>query len=103
MRFVRFFKEGKAGLALEARDEQHGLAATRHHPAGAVPKFSIAHSGLHRVGSAPKTTSNTRTFRLTRMLGERLRNIPKAVIAKVEGIPVAAAARSPSPRHGPCW
>ncbi|AOZ04380.1 enoyl-CoA hydratase (plasmid) [Cupriavidus sp. USMAHM13] len=52
----------------------------------AVPKFFIAHSGLHRVGSAPKTTSNTRTFRLTQMLGERLRNMPKAVIAKVEGI-----------------
>ncbi|MCO5399115.1 enoyl-CoA hydratase/isomerase family protein [Ralstonia soli] len=52
----------------------------------AVPKFFIAHSGLHRVGSAPKTSSNTRTFRLTQMLGERLRNMPKAVIAKVEGI-----------------
>ncbi|PLP98527.1 enoyl-CoA hydratase/isomerase family protein [Cupriavidus pauculus] len=52
----------------------------------AVPKFFIAHSGLHRVGSAPKTISNTRTFRLTQMLGERLRNMPKAVIAKVEGI-----------------
>lgn len=52
----------------------------------AVPKFFIAHSSLHRVGSAPKTTSNTRTFRLTQMLGERLRNMPKAVIAKVEGI-----------------
>lgn len=52
----------------------------------AVPKFFIAHSGLHRVGLAPKTTSNTRTFRLTQMLGERLRNMPKAVIAKVEGI-----------------
>lgn len=52
----------------------------------AVPEFFIAHSGLHRVGSAPKTTSNTRTFRLTQMLGERLRNMPKAVIAKVEGI-----------------
>lgn len=52
----------------------------------ALPKFFIAHSGLHRVGSAPKTTSNTRTFRLTQMLGERLRNMPKAVIAKVEGI-----------------
>ncbi|WP_244306496.1 enoyl-CoA hydratase/isomerase family protein [Paraburkholderia lacunae] len=51
-----------------------------------MPKFFIAHSGLHRVGSAPKTTSNTRTFRLTQMLGERLRNMPKAVIAKVEGI-----------------
>lgn len=52
----------------------------------AVPKFFIAHSGLQRVGSAPKTISNTRTFRLTQMLGERLRNMPKAVIAKVEGI-----------------
>ncbi|SDD93137.1 Enoyl-CoA hydratase/carnithine racemase [Cupriavidus sp. YR651] len=52
----------------------------------AIPKFFIAHSGLHRVGSAPKTTSNTRSFRLTQMLGERLRNMPKAVIAKVEGI-----------------
>lgn len=52
----------------------------------AVPKFFIAHSGLHRVGLAPKTSSNTRTFRQTQMLGERLRNMPKAVIAKVEGI-----------------
>ncbi|MFJ4293460.1 enoyl-CoA hydratase/isomerase family protein [Cupriavidus sp. NPDC089707] len=52
----------------------------------ALPKLFIAHSGPHRVGSAPKATSNTRTFRLTQMLGERLRNMPKAVIAKVEGI-----------------
>ncbi|AIF48128.1 enoyl-CoA hydratase/isomerase family protein [Dyella japonica] len=52
----------------------------------ALPKFFIAHSGLHRVAQAPKTVSNTRSFRLTQLLGERLRNMSKVVIAKVEGI-----------------
>jgi enoyl-CoA hydratase/carnithine racemase len=51
----------------------------------AVPDFFIAHSGLGRVGNAPKTVSNTRSFRLTQMIGERFRNMPKVTIAKVEG------------------
>ena len=51
----------------------------------ALPDFFIAHSGLGRVGAAPKTVSHTRSFRLTQMIGERFRNMPKATIAKVEG------------------
>src|SRR6201998_2278079 len=51
----------------------------------ALPDFFIAHSGLGRVGAASKTVSHTRGFRLTQMIGERFRNMPKATIAKVEG------------------
>ncbi len=51
----------------------------------ALPDFFIAHSGLGRVGAAPKAVSHTRSFRLTQMIGERFRNMPKATIAKVEG------------------
>jgi enoyl-CoA hydratase/carnithine racemase len=51
----------------------------------ALPDFFIAHSGLGRVGAASKTVSQTRSFRLTQMIGERFRNMPKATIAKVEG------------------
>lgn len=51
----------------------------------ALPDFFIAHSGLGRVGNAPQTVSNTRSFRLTQMIGERFRNMPKVTIAKVEG------------------
>ena len=51
----------------------------------AIPEFFIAHSGLGRVGAAPKTVSNTRSFRLTQMIGERFRNMPKITIAKIEG------------------
>jgi enoyl-CoA hydratase/carnithine racemase len=51
----------------------------------ALPDFFIAHSGLGRVGAASKTVSATRTFRLTQMIGERFRNMPKVTIAKVEG------------------
>src|SRR5471032_2489385 len=51
----------------------------------ALPDFFIAHSGLGRVGAASKTVSRTRSFRLTQMLGERFRNMPKVSIAKVEG------------------
>jgi enoyl-CoA hydratase/carnithine racemase len=51
----------------------------------ALPDFFIAHSGLGRVGNAPKTVSNTRSFRLTQMIGERFRNMPKVTIAKIEG------------------
>jgi enoyl-CoA hydratase/carnithine racemase len=51
----------------------------------ALPDFFIAHSGLGRVGNASKTVSRTRGFRLTQTIGERLRNMPKVTIAKVEG------------------
>ena len=51
----------------------------------ALPEFFIAHSGLGRVGSASKTVSHTRDFRLTQMIGERFRNMPKVTIAKIEG------------------
>jgi len=51
----------------------------------ALPDFFIAHSGLGRVGAAAKKVSQTRSFRLTQMIGERFRNMPKVTIAKVEG------------------
>ena len=51
----------------------------------ALPEFFIAHSGLGRVGAASKLVSHTRSFRLTQMIGERFRNMPKVTIAKVEG------------------
>ena len=51
----------------------------------ALPDFFIAHSGLGRVGAASKTVSCTRSFRLTQLIGERFRNMPKVTIAKVEG------------------
>ncbi|WP_042883363.1 enoyl-CoA hydratase/isomerase family protein [Cupriavidus necator] len=51
----------------------------------ALPDFFIAHSGLGRVGAAPKVVSHTRSFRLTQMIGERFRSMPKATIAKIEG------------------
>src|SRR3984957_9858566 len=51
----------------------------------ALRDFFIAHSGLGRVGAAPKVVSHTRSFRLTQTIGERFRNMPKATIAKVEG------------------
>jgi enoyl-CoA hydratase/carnithine racemase len=51
----------------------------------ALPDFFIAHSGLGRVGAASKTVSHTRGFRLTQVIGERFRNMPKVTIAKIEG------------------
>src|SRR5258708_33769424 len=51
----------------------------------ALPDFFIAHSGLGRVGPASKTGAHTRSFRLTQMIGERFRNMPKVTIAKIEG------------------
>src|SRR6202451_3547507 len=51
----------------------------------ALPDFFIAHSGLSRVGAAAKTVSHTRSFRLTQVIGERFRNMPKVTIAKIEG------------------
>src|SRR5450755_3730501 len=46
----------------------------------ALPDFFLAHSGLGRVGAAPKTVSPTRSLRLTQMIGERFRNMPKVTI-----------------------
>src|SRR5258708_35140818 len=51
----------------------------------ALPDFFIAHSGLGRGGAASKNVSHTRSFRLTQMIGERFRNMPKVTIAKIEG------------------
>jgi enoyl-CoA hydratase/carnithine racemase len=51
----------------------------------ALPDFFLAHSGLGRVGAAAKFVSHTRSFRLTQIIGERFRNMPKVIIAKVEG------------------
>ncbi|KAF2171941.1 hypothetical protein M409DRAFT_18172 [Zasmidium cellare ATCC 36951] len=53
-----------------------------------IPEYFIAHSGLARVAAGPKDTSHvsgTPTFRLSQIIGERFRNMPKVVIAKVEG------------------
>ncbi|MER7178118.1 enoyl-CoA hydratase/isomerase family protein [Streptomyces hyaluromycini] len=51
----------------------------------AIPEFFMAHSGLGRVGAAPSTVSHTPSFRLTQLIGERFRNMPKVSIAKIEG------------------
>ncbi len=52
----------------------------------ANPDFFIAHSGLHRVAeSGTGKVSATRSFRLTQVIGERFRNMPKITISKVEG------------------
>jgi enoyl-CoA hydratase/carnithine racemase len=51
----------------------------------ALRDFFIAHSGLGRIGAAPKVVSHTRSFRLTQTIGERFRNMPKVTIAKIEG------------------
>jgi enoyl-CoA hydratase/carnithine racemase len=70
----------KLGRELEA-DETVRVVVLQ----SALPDFFIAHSGLGRVAAASKTVSQTRSFRLTQMIGERLRNMPKVVIAKIEG------------------
>jgi enoyl-CoA hydratase/carnithine racemase len=70
----------KLGRELEADDSVRVVVLQ-----SALPDFFIAHSGLGRVGATPKRTSHTRSFRLTQMIGERLRNMPKVTIAKVEG------------------
>jgi enoyl-CoA hydratase/carnithine racemase len=70
----------KLGRQLEA-DESVRVVVVQ----SALPDFFIAHSGLGRVGAAPKTVSHTRSFRLTQMIGERFRNMPKVTIAKIEG------------------
>ncbi|HEY2050207.1 MAG TPA: enoyl-CoA hydratase/isomerase family protein [Caulobacteraceae bacterium] len=70
----------KLGRELEA-DESVRVVVLQ----SALPDFFIAHSGLGRVGAASRTVSQTRSFRLTQMIGERFRNMPKVTIAKVEG------------------
>jgi enoyl-CoA hydratase/carnithine racemase len=70
----------KLGRELEA-DETVRVVVLQ----SALPDFFIAHSGLGRVGAAAKTVSHTRSFRLTQMIGERFRNMPKVTIAKIEG------------------
>src|SRR6201987_2102967 len=51
----------------------------------ALREFFIAHSGLGRVGAAAKIVSQTRSFRLTQTIGERVRPMSKVTIANVEG------------------
>jgi enoyl-CoA hydratase/carnithine racemase len=70
----------KLGRELEA-DESVRVVILQ----SALPDFFIAHSGLGRVAAASKTVSQTRSFRLTQMIGERFRNMPKVTIAKIEG------------------
>jgi enoyl-CoA hydratase/carnithine racemase len=70
----------RLGRELEADDSVRVVVLQ-----SALPDFFIAHSGLGRVGAAPKKTSRTRSFRLTQMIGERFRNMPKVTIAKIEG------------------
>jgi enoyl-CoA hydratase/carnithine racemase len=70
----------KLGRELEA-DESVRVVVLQ----SALPDFFIAHSGLGRVAAASKVVSHTRGFRLTQMIGERFRNMPKVTIAKVEG------------------
>ena len=70
----------RLGRELEADDSVRVVVLQ-----SALPDFFIAHSGLGRVGAAPKRASHTRNFRLTQMIGERFRNMPKVTIAKIEG------------------
>src|SRR6201987_2631708 len=70
----------KLGRELEA-DESIRVVILQ----SALPDFFIAPSGLGRVAAASKTVSQTRSFRLTQMIGERFRNMPKVTIAKIEG------------------
>jgi enoyl-CoA hydratase/carnithine racemase len=70
----------RLGKQLEADDSVHVVVLQ-----SALPDFFIAHSGWGQVGAASKTVSHTRSFRLTQMIGERFRNMPKVTIAKIEG------------------
>ena len=70
----------KLGRELEA-DETVRVVVLQ----SALPDFFIAHSGLGRFAGTSKVVSHTRSFRLTQMIGERFRNMPKVTIAKVEG------------------
>src|SRR5580700_932311 len=62
----------KLGRELEA-DESVRVVVVQ----SALPDFFIAHSGLGRVGAASTLVSHTPSFRLTQMIGERFRNMPK--------------------------
>ena len=69
----------KLGRELEADDSVRVVVLQ-----SALPDFFIAHSGLRRFAGGSKVVSHTRSFRLTQMIGERFRNMPKVTIAKVE-------------------
>src|ERR1700728_3757716 len=68
----------KLGRQLEADDSVRVVVLQ-----SALPDFFIAHSGLGRVGATPKIVSETRSFRLTQMIGEWFRNMPKVNFAKI--------------------
>ena len=70
----------RLGRELEADDSVRVVVLQ-----SSLPEFFIAHSGLGRVGAASKKVSHTPGFRLTQVIGERFRNMPKVTIAKVEG------------------
>jgi enoyl-CoA hydratase/carnithine racemase len=70
----------RLGRELEADDSVRVVVLQ-----SALADFFIAHSGLGRVGAASNRVSHTRGFRLTQMIGERFRNMPKVTIAKIEG------------------
>src|ERR1700739_4828339 len=70
----------KLGRELEA-DESVRVVVLE----SALPAFFIAHSGCGRVAGPSKTVSHTRSFRLTQMIGERLRNMPKVTIRSRDG------------------
>lgn len=71
----------RLGRELEADDNVRVVVLQ-----SALPEFFMAHSGIGRIGAlASSTVSNTPSFRLTQMIGERFRNMPKVTIAKVEG------------------
>lgn len=71
----------RVGRELEADDNVRVVVLQ-----SALPEFFMAHSGIGRIGAlAAGAVSNTRSFRLTQMIGERFRNMPKVTIAKVEG------------------
>jgi len=70
----------RLGLQLEADDAVRAVIVQ-----SGIPQFFIAHSGLKRVGQAPKMVSNARNLRYTQRIAERFRCMPKVTIAKVEG------------------
>jgi hypothetical protein len=76
----------KLGRELEA-DETVRVVVLQ----GALPDYFIAHSGLSRVGNAPRIVSHTRSFRLTQTIGERFRNMPTGAFSSItEGLLVEA-------------
>src|ERR1700723_851138 len=70
----------RLGRALEA-DESVRVGVLQR----GLPDHFVAPSGLAGAGAASKRVPHTRSFRLTQMIGERFRNIPKVTIAKLEG------------------